>query len=221
MRHANKSQVSVVDARKPRSVRTPFSSLEVSKTSRRVILLGANLAQELKLPNGLKQFQLVQAAVDCAKKVHASHTRDDGSPYIHHPFRVCLILYNEFHVRDENVFAAAILHDSVEMSNTTIEQLARDFNPVVAEMVNILSKTTASSDEEYYRRLQQANPDTQKIKFADRLDNIRDLPTSPSRKKRVSYIKETKRIFVPWARSFDAYIHGLLQDALKRAEATV
>jgi len=192
-----------------------------SRAARKDILAGANLAQTLQLPAELTRFQLVQAAFDYAKRIHAKHTRDDGSPYIHHPLRVCLILYNEFQVRDENALAAAILHDTMEMSDATSAQLARDFNPRVAGMVNILSKTTASSEEAYYRRIKEADSDTQKIKFADRLDNMRDLPTSPSKKKRASYIEETKRIFLPWARSFDARIYDLLQGAIERAEATI
>ncbi len=165
---------------------------------------------------------LVRRAYELARAVHAGQTRDEGSPYIEHPLRVALILIEECNITTEHVIAAALLHDTLEdkekrslaAADRSIElsrqSLERDFGSQVATMVSLLTKEPegkAQRDQAYYAAIAAADPDTRRLKCADRLDNLRRLHLSPQAGKAERYKHETRAYVLPIARETDEYLY--------------
>jgi (p)ppGpp synthase/HD superfamily hydrolase len=127
---------------------------------------------------------IIQRAIIFAQEKHKGQLRKDGSPYITHPLRVADIVkkFKKSHKIDE-LIAAAILHDTLEDTNTCISELKENFGKLVALLVINLT-----SDKSKIICLGKANYLSQKmssskkvsnwalvIKLADRLDNVSDL----------------------------------------------
>jgi len=164
-------------------------------------------------------IKLVGKAYDLAKKIHASHKRDNGDPYFIHPFRVALILLDEFKILDANLIAAALLHDVLEMSDVAAKELAKEFNKEVAHHVELLTKpkqrTEKGWEDKYYRKIMRSDHGTQLVKFADRLDNIRDLKNC-TKEKQIRYLKATEERFLPWAKDVDKGFYSKLLDEIRK-----
>lgn len=123
---------------------------------------------------------LVRAALERARSDHAGQVRNGagGMPYIEHPVTVAAAL--DEHGYREEVLAAALLHDVVEDSDTTLDDLREPFGEEVAGMVGAL--TDDESIEEYRERKAEhrervaaAGPDAHAIYAADKLTNSRTL----------------------------------------------
>jgi guanosine-3',5'-bis(diphosphate) 3'-pyrophosphohydrolase len=161
-------------------------------------------------------------AVAFAARAHRHQLRKDAeTPYASHVFRVCLVLRHVFGVADPEVLTAAVLHDTVEDTNTDFDDLSERFGPRVAGWVAALSKDKRAEYEEreaaYCRALAAADWQVQVCKCADLFDNLLDLeylppdqrPDALRRKRRYhdalcSNLKEQAR--GPWeivARLFD------------------
>lgn len=132
-----------------------------------------------------------------AFKAHKNQKRDGGRPYIEHPVAVVKILTDEFGVTDIDTLCAAVLHDVVEDSNISYEQLLDELGLKVELMVKILTKTGLTK-EVYYNNLYQASEGVRLIKLADRLHNIRGMETWDEKRK-AKYIEETRRYIIPLA----------------------
>lgn len=165
---------------------------------------------------------LVQRAYALARRVHADHTRDEGTPYILHPLRVALILAEECHISDPEVIAAALLHDVIEDSaSLTAAELEREFGARVARMVALLTRETvppehkAQRDEAYYARIAAADADTRRLKCADRLDNLRHIHLSPEPGKAERYKQQTRQHELLIARETDPYLYQQLLELLE------
>jgi len=163
--------------------------------------------------------ELVGKAYDLAKKVHAKQKRDNGDPYFIHPYRVALILLDEFKIRDANIIAAALLHDVLEDSDVSEEELKKEFNTEVARRVALVTKpkkrTKKGWEDEYYAGIRSSDYGTQLVKFADRLDNIRDLKNA-SKEKQARYLKATKERFLPWMKDVDKKFYRKLRDEIDK-----
>lgn len=111
-----------------------------------------------------------------------------------------------------------MLHDVIEDSDTTKKQLEKEFGPRIAELVDLVTKYKDPKDqnwkEKYYTRLQNGSVEAQLIKFADRLSNVRDLPTCPNSAKVKRYTKETIDVFLPWAKKVFPKAYELLKKEL-------
>ncbi len=179
----------------------------------------------MELPAELRRSKIISRAFGFAEKIHAGQKRDNGDDYIIHPYRVCLSLHREFGVDDEEVLAAGLLHDVMEDSDVDRRQLSDMFGERIAEMVDKVTKRKEPDDpswkKRYYEALQAADDETQLIKLADRLDNIRDLPKCPSREKQVRYLKETEEVFLPWAKAFDKKVYEKLKQEIGKAEGSL
>ena len=165
------------------------------------------------------EIELVIRAYDLAKKIHASHKRDNGDPYFIHPFRVALILLDEFKILDADIIAAALLHDVLEMSDVSEEELEKEFNTEVARRVALVTKPNQRKkkgwEDDYYAGIKSSDYGTQLVKFADRLDNIRDLKNAP-REKQTRYLKATKARFLPWMKEVDKKFHKKLREEINK-----
>ncbi len=142
---------------------------------------------------------LVRDARKFASERHMGQTRKGGGPYMAHPERVAgHVARNKRSSRLAELRAAALLHDTVEDTGTTIEEIRDRFGDLVASLVGELT-----SDDRKLAEVGKARYLTQKllgmsdwglvIKLADRLDNVSDLPSADEAFRR-RYVAETEEI---------------------------
>lgn len=153
----------------------------------------------------VSEVEKVLAACDFADLAHTGITRKSGEPYILHPIAVSCILAN---MRlDAETLMAALLHDVIEDTQYTKEDITEKFGLTVAELVDGVTKLSQSSDKEYnkaasFRKILQAtlqDPRVIIIKLADRYHNMTTLGAlRPDKRARIA--QETFDIFVPMAR---------------------
>ena len=148
----------------------------------------------------------VQRAYDRAEIAHAGQHRLSGEDYVNHPLEVAAILADL--KLDAATLAAALLHDTVEDTDYTVQQLADEFGPDVARLVEGVTKLGRISfrseqqhQAENIRKMLLAMADDIRvvlIKLADRLHNMRTLDPLPELKRR-RISKETLDIYAPLA----------------------
>lgn len=122
-----------------------------------------------------------------AARAHRHHTRKDKeTPYVSHVFRVCLVVRHTFGFDDPRMLAAALLHDTIEDTNTDCDDIIERFGEEVASWVSALTKETRLPHDEreadYVKRLSAAPWQVKVLKLADMYDNMGDsknLPPSP------------------------------------------
>ena len=149
---------------------------------------------------------LVDKAVDYANKKHAAQKRKDGSPYIIHPLSVAQIV-TEMGL-DMDAILGALLHDTIEDTDTSHEDIEKLFGPTVAELVEGVTKLTradfSSREQAQMENLRKMFMAMSKdirvvlIKIADRLHNIRTMQYQ-SPEKQISKCQETMDIYAPLA----------------------
>ncbi len=118
-------------------------------------------------------------AVSYAAMKHDGQKRKDGkTPYIAHPFRVCLTLRHAFGVEDDEVLMAALLHDVIEDTTADFDEVEAEFGMKVAEWVALLSKDKrlpkGTREPAYEAQVSGAPVEVQLVKLADLHDNILD-----------------------------------------------
>ena len=149
---------------------------------------------------------LVEKAYQFSKSAHAGQFRKSGDPYISHPIAVAKLLA-KWHL-DAHALMAALLHDVVEDTPATKQQVSEQFGKPVAELVDGVSKldriefqTEAHAQAENFRKMLLAMARDVRvilIKLADRLHNMRTLDSmTPEKRKRIA--KETQEIYAPIA----------------------
>ncbi len=152
--------------------------------------------------------QSILAAVEFAKKMHDGQTRMSGEPYYTHPLEVAGILADMR--MDPATIKTAILHDTLEDTPATYEELSKKFSPEVADLVNGVSKLTKIESQtaqgkqaENFRKLVLAMSEDIRVllvKLADRLHNMRTLhhfDDRPDKRRRIAL--ETLEIYAPLA----------------------
>ncbi len=159
-----------------------------------------------------KQLKLIEKAYLLARGAHEGQTRTSGDPYITHPVAVAHILAD---MRlDSQTIMAAILHDVIEDTACSREQIAEEFGEEVAELVEGVSKLTqikfstrAEAQAENFRKMMMAMVKDIRviiIKLADRLHNMRTLgPLKPEKRRRIA--TETLEIYAPIANRLGIY----------------
>ena len=99
------------------------------------------LENTIRTYNPAANFAQIRAAFDYANAHHGDQKRKDGSPFITHPLNVAQIVAEELHLDSESI-EAALLHDTIEDTDATHEDVARLFSPTVADLVEGVSKLT-------------------------------------------------------------------------------
>ena len=157
--------------------------------------------------NPSANFQQIRSAFEFAAKAHGAQMRKDGSPFITHPLAVAQIVAEELHLDSESI-EAALLHDTIEDTSATHEDISRLFSPTVADLVEGVSKLTrvhyTSKEEEQMENLRKMLMAMSKdirvilIKISDRLHNMRTMEyQTPEKQKQKSF--ETMEIYAPIA----------------------
>src|SRR2546428_13181861 len=140
-------------------------------------------------------------ALKFAAEKHRKERRKDAdpSPYIHHPIAVAAVLATEAGVTDEATLLAALLHDTVEDTESTVQELQQLFGSEVAALVGEMSDDKALP-KETRKRLQVehspgASPTAKRLKIADKICNVRDGAENPP----ASWALERRRADFDWA----------------------
>jgi len=131
---------------------------------------------------------LVQKAIEYATKAHEDQYRDDGQPYIVHPARVAGLV--SLCGADDTVIAAAWLHDTIEDTETTYDDLVAEFGQEVADLVNEVTHEGDDTNGHYFPRLHSERGVM--LKFADRLANLSTMGDAWPEKRRKHYLKKSK-----------------------------
>jgi len=165
-------------------------------------------------------LDLLRRAFDFAARLHAQQRRRSGEQFILHPLAVAAVLAEM--EMDSVCISAGLLHDAVEDTPATSEQLAREFGPVVAHLVEGVTKIDrldlqghAARQAESVRKMLLAMVDDIRvilIKLADRLHNMRTLEhLAPERQQAIA--RETMDIYAPLAHRLGmGKIRGELED---------
>lgn len=176
--------------------------------------------------------RLLRTAFDMALDAHKDMRRKSGEPYIYHPLEVARITVEEIGLGTTSVICA-LLHDVVEDTEITLEEIEQEFGNVVARIIDGLTKisglynksTNTSDQAENFRKMLLTLADDVRvilIKLADRLHNMRTLDSMP-KEKQLKIASETSFLFAPLAHRLGLYaVKSELEDlALKYTEPEV
>jgi guanosine-3',5'-bis(diphosphate) 3'-pyrophosphohydrolase len=143
-------------------------------------------------------------ALRFAAEKHNSQRRKDSrsSPYINHPIGVAETLWTVGEVRDVNLLVAAILHDTIEDTNTTVDEIKTEFGEEVLNLVlEVTDDKSLPKQTRKQLQIEHAPHKSEKaklLKIADKINNIRDIIKSPpsnwSLERRQEYLLWTEKV---------------------------
>jgi len=152
---------------------------------------------------------LFQALSFAAHKHRDQRRKDDhGSPYINHPIAVARVLCEEAGVSDTRVLCAALLHDTVEDTDTSPEELEAKFGPdirsIVMEVTDDKRLNKAERKRLQIERAAGVSHAAKLIKLADKICNLRDVVDAPP----VSWGLARRQAYFDWARKVVEQVRG-------------
>ncbi len=161
---------------------------------------------------------LILRAVAFAAHKHRDQRRKDkeASPYINHPIELAHVLWDEGEVRDPMVIAAALLHDTLEDTETSWQELRGEFGEEIADIVLEVTDTKWIK-KELRKRLQVAKAkhssvQARLVKLADKICNVRDLGTRAP----TGWSLERKRQYYDWAKEVVDRLRGTHEELERR-----
>jgi guanosine-3',5'-bis(diphosphate) 3'-pyrophosphohydrolase len=165
------------------------------------------LISKIKNYNSFLDVQKIRDAYDFAEKAHSRQKRDSGDPYIHHPLAVANILA-ELKL-DGPTITTALLHDTIEDTIATYDEVEKKFGVEIAELVDGVTKLSRLENKnkefsvaENFRKLILATSKDIRVllvKLADRLHNMRTIDSIISIERKNRIAKETMEIYAPLA----------------------
>ncbi len=179
------------------------------------------LIQDYLASNHRQKVEIIDKAFNLARVAHAGVRRRSGEPYILHPIAVARIICSEMGLGSTSI-CCALMHDVVEDTDYTVEDLEQVFGDKIAQIVDGLTKisgetfdASASLQAENFRKLLLTMSDDARvilIKIADRLHNMRTLGSMlPAKQYKIA--GETQFIYAPLAHRFGLYaIKSELED---------
>lgn len=158
----------------------------------------------------MNDLSITLAALEFAAKKHRDQRRKDtsASPYINHPISLANVLCSEGKINDHKVICAALLHDTIEDTETTEEELKSIFGKAIAKIV--VEVTDDKSLPKAQRKLAQiehakhASKRAKLVKLADKISNLRDILSSPP----VNWPLERKREYFDWSKAVIDQVRG-------------
>jgi guanosine-3',5'-bis(diphosphate) 3'-pyrophosphohydrolase len=175
----------------------------------------------------MSQAEILWRALEFAAERHIGQYRkgDSKAPYIHHPIAVAKLLAGEGKVEDEETLAAAILHDTLEDTDTTAAELETRFGREVRLLVEEVSDDKSLPREERMRlqldRARSYSVTAKLIRVADKISNVRDVGANPP----AGWTRRRRREYVDWAAEVVKACRGVSRslelcfaEALRQAE---
>ena len=158
----------------------------------------------------MTDLNFIVKALSFAAQKHRDHRRKDevASPYINHPIGLVSVLVNEGNVTDADVIVAAILHDTVEDTDTSIEEIETIFGRLIADIVGELTDDKRLRKEK--RKQQQidnaahASDQAKQVKLADKICNLRDMCSAPP----AGWDLDRRSEYFDWSRAVIDQIRG-------------
>ncbi len=166
------------------------------------------MARRKSLP--LTGIGLTLKAIEFASRKHRDQRRKDvaQSPYINHPIALAEVLWFEGRVRNSVTIAAAILHDTIEDTETTADEIRGAFGAEVASIVEEVTdvKWLAKTSRKKLQvaKAGRASLKARQVKLADKICNLRDILASPP----AGWSLERKREYFDWAKLVVDQIRG-------------
>ena len=157
------------------------------------------------------ELKLMLKALTFAAHKHKDQRRKDhaASPYINHPISLANILCNEGHVADVEVICGAFLHDTIEDTQTTPEELEAEFGKVILDIVlEVTYDKTLPKEERKRMQIEHAATASNKaklVKLADKISNLRDIADNPP----ADWSLERKRVYFDWAKKVIDQVRGV------------
>jgi GTP pyrophosphokinase len=166
------------------------------------------------MPKVLSAYEVAARAHDGQKR------RVSGEPYINHPFRVMMTVMDTFNIRDPDVLCAALLHDVLEDTGMSADDIREMFGDGVAGRVEVLSKRKEAFDlGTYFDGIRNTDVGNAAIKVADRIDNLRDgAKAFKNREKLLDYVNEAEQYIMPLAHEVGRKASTELLAAIIRAK---
>jgi guanosine-3',5'-bis(diphosphate) 3'-pyrophosphohydrolase len=154
---------------------------------------------------------LVIKATRFAADRHRKQRRKDAeaSPYINHPIALADVLANEAGITDPAVICGALLHDTIEDTQTTAEELRAEFGEEITAIVLDVTDDKSIKDKARRKELQvehapHISPKAKLVKLADKICNLRDIAYSPPS----NWSRERKAEYFDWAARVIAGVRG-------------
>lgn len=161
-------------------------------------------------PSSTYNTGLVLKALAFAAHKHRDQRRKDNnaSPYINHPIALATVLCNEGGITDVNVLCAALLHDTIEDTETTPAELTKLFGKTISDLVMEVTDDKSLPKAER-KRLQiehaaNASYEAKLVKLADKISNLRDIANCPP----ADWDSNRKQEYFDWAKKVIDQIRG-------------
>ncbi len=159
----------------------------------------------------MNEMGQVLRALDFAADKHRDQRRKDlpASPYINHPIELADVLCNEGGVRDVVVLCAAVLHDTIEDTETTHAELMQHFGAEIADVVvEVTDDQSLPKAERKRLQIEHASIASDRaklVKLADKICNLRDMLSRPP----AGWDLERRREYFDWARAVIDMLRGI------------
>ena len=153
---------------------------------------------------------LLKAVAFAADKHRTQRRKDaDASPYSNHPIALANVLANEGGVTDVVVLSAAVLHDTIEDTNTTAEELTAIFGAkITATVLDVTDDKSLDKHDRKQRQIEHAphiSKEAKLVKLADKICNLRDILAAPP----ADWSPERKQGYFDWAAKVVAGVRGV------------
>lgn len=172
-----------------------------------------------------EEAERFESAFRFAAAAHEGQTRDEGTPYIDHPVRVALLLWEELGVRDLDILVAALNHDVLEdcewldasVLGGALGERATGFVEEVTKP-HVPDEEKPARDRIYLDSLRDISNEARLLKLADRIDNLRGVILSGDPAKARRYLTVSREEFIPLALATDPAAARLVAEACDRIE---
>ena len=194
------------------TIEIPKYTMNEEEEKKEILRKYRALLRALKPKLKTESKEQVRVAFEMAAEAHKTMRRKSGEPYILHPLAVAMICVEEIGLGVRSTICA-LLHDTVEDTDITLEMIEREFGPEIAKIVDGLTKISnvldanSSQQAENFKKILLTLTDDPRvilIKLADRLHNMRTLD-SMKREKQLKIASETVYVYAPLAHRMGLY----------------
>ena len=180
--------------------------MDIELENKMILNAYRGVLRSIKSNRSKEETKFIRKAFNVASKAHQSMRRKSGEPYIFHPLAVARICADEIGLGPTSI-VCALLHDTVEDTNITLNDIESNFGNKVRNIIDGLTKIsgefdfTSSTQAENFKKMFLTIPDDVRvilIKLADRLHNMRTLDSMKEIKK-LKIASETAYLYAPLA----------------------